>query len=362
MLEPEDEVRALVTLKNRDSEQHCLFYAVTLQDESAGDALLSLLLAKGAPADLRDSLSQTALFYAAVKGHSLQLSKLLEADPSPNSRDDYYQTPLFYACREGHVSAIQTLVDAGAEVNVADRQGHTPLHYAARHGHMEAIKRMIELGAAIDAQGTYRLTPRKWAETAGYANVANYLGSLEAEQKELKAGKTVKRLKATLMKSDAQGNKVPLTAEELRAFEVAHPEIAKYWQSETGLKELSEIDAEAVLESTRPWETRGKTLIRKIWKIVGAELFHEPVDPIRLNLPDYLDIITHPMDLGTIKKKLYGNVYTDGETMMTDFRLVFENCKKYNEGDEEVLGMCRHVEESYQAQVEALGLVKYVQS
>jgi hypothetical protein len=32
-----------------------------------------------------------------------------------------------------------------------------------------------------------------------------------------------------------------------------------------------------------------------------AWIFLEPVDPIKLNIPDYLDIIKKPMDFGTIK-------------------------------------------------------------
>ncbi len=32
--------------------------------------------------------------------------------------------------------------------------------------------------------------------------------------------------------------------------------------------------------------------------------FQHPVNTIELNIPDYFDIIKHPMDLGTIKKRL----------------------------------------------------------
>jgi len=39
-------------------------------------------------------------------------------------------------------------------------------------------------------------------------------------------------------------------------------------------------------------------------KIKDAEIFHKPVDPVMLGIPDYLDIIKHPMDFSTIKVKL----------------------------------------------------------
>jgi hypothetical protein len=38
-----------------------------------------------------------------------------------------------------------------------------------------------------------------------------------------------------------------------------------------------------------------------------TEIFREPVDVKKLNLPQYLEIIKHPMDLGTIKVTLFSH-------------------------------------------------------
>ena len=38
--------------------------------------------------------------------------------------------------------------------------------------------------------------------------------------------------------------------------------------------------------------------------------FLHPVDPIALGIPDYLQIITQPMDLSTIENKLKNNDYS----------------------------------------------------
>ena len=45
---------------------------------------------------------------------------------------------------------------------------------------------------------------------------------------------------------------------------------------------------------------RSKDLLQRMMREERARFFLEPVDPIALNLPDYLEIIKQPMDLGTV--------------------------------------------------------------
>ena len=49
-----------------------------------------------------------------------------------------------------------------------------------------------------------------------------------------------------------------------------------------------------------------------------------------LGLPDYPDIITTPMDLGTIEKKLNAGKYPDAKAFADDVRLVWKNAMTYN--------------------------------
>ena len=60
-------------------------------------------------------------------------------------------------------------------------------------------------------------------------------------------------------------------------------------------------------------KTPGNTVNQQVKKILipvmkhpQAWPFNEPVDPVRLNLPDYFDVIKNPMDLGTIKVQIRG--------------------------------------------------------
>jgi hypothetical protein len=57
------------------------------------------------------------------------------------------------------------------------------------------------------------------------------------------------------------------------------------------------------------WDKAAKRMINTLMKHTSAWIFLEPVDPDRLGIPDYFDIIKQPMDFGTIKQKLQSNQY-----------------------------------------------------
>ncbi|THH18596.1 hypothetical protein EW146_g2409 [Bondarzewia mesenterica] len=62
--------------------------------------------------------------------------------------------------------------------------------------------------------------------------------------------------------------------------------------------------------------------------IVGH--FAQPVDPVALSIPDYPSIIKKPMDLSTMRNKLDANMYPTAEKFRDDFKLMINNCVKYN--------------------------------
>lgn len=49
------------------------------------------------------------------------------------------------------------------------------------------------------------------------------------------------------------------------------------------------------------------------WKVKGSFWFHEPVDTVKYGILDYNDIISKPMDLGTVKKRLSHNFYANAK-------------------------------------------------
>ncbi|KAG7392511.1 hypothetical protein PHYPSEUDO_000199 [Phytophthora pseudosyringae] len=73
-------------------------------------------------------------------------------------------------------------------------------------------------------------------------------------------------------------------------------------------------------------------IVTKLTKEPGGDIFEHPVDVEEI--PDYLNFITNPMDLGTISTRLGRESYYIGPSAVSlfasDVRLVFQNCKTYN--------------------------------
>ncbi|XP_052444337.1 bromodomain-containing protein 3a isoform X2 [Carassius gibelio] len=76
--------------------------------------------------------------------------------------------------------------------------------------------------------------------------------------------------------------------------------------------------------------------------------FYKPVDAEALELHDYHEIIKHPMDLSTVKKKIDSREYQDAQCFATDVRLMFSNCYKYNPPDHEVVAMARKLQDVFE--------------
>jgi len=72
-------------------------------------------------------------------------------------------------------------------------------------------------------------------------------------------------------------------------------------------------------------------LVQEVRVLENAEIFAEPVDPIALNIPDYYQIIKHPMDLQTVEKKILANRYGNAYDFYEDLKLIFQNCCEYND-------------------------------
>ncbi|XP_078145529.1 bromodomain-containing protein 3-like [Centroberyx gerrardi] len=88
-------------------------------------------------------------------------------------------------------------------------------------------------------------------------------------------------------------------------------------------------------------------VIKALWRHQFSWPFYTPVDAVKLGLPDYHKIITTPMDLGTIKKRLENNYYWSATECMQDFNTMFTNCYIYNKPTDDIVLMALALEKIF---------------
>ncbi|RZS19084.1 hypothetical protein BHM03_00051432 [Ensete ventricosum] len=97
-------------------------------------------------------------------------------------------------------------------------------------------------------------------------------------------------------------------------------------------------------EKMDSFKTRECANILRILMIHPAGwVFKEPVDPVKLKIPDYFSIISKPMDLGTVKRKLGRKQYSSTVQFAADVRLTFSNAMRYNPPENEVHVMAKEL-------------------
>lgn len=77
-----------------------------------------------------------------------------------------------------------------------------------------------------------------------------------------------------------------------------------------------------------PLEAAMGRLLDSLFAKDEHEIFTEPVEIE--DVPDYTDVVTHPMDLGTMRTKLRSGNYQTLDDMENDFNLMIANCLAYN--------------------------------
>lgn len=81
--------------------------------------------------------------------------------------------------------------------------------------------------------------------------------------------------------------------------------------------------------------------VEKLLKKDKFNLFASPVEPTETFLPDYFDVVKHPMDLGSVVKKMNNREYKTAEEVISDIKLTFSNAVLYNgtEGESGFVGI-----------------------
>lgn len=94
---------------------------------------------------------------------------------------------------------------------------------------------------------------------------------------------------------------------------------------------LVRVKEQCIMMEINPIEATMSQLIDALYEKDVDEIFCDPVD---INeVPDYTEVVKHPMDLSTMKLKLQSGMYFTLGDMETDFNLMIKNCLDYNNRD-----------------------------
>ena len=100
--------------------------------------------------------------------------------------------------------------------------------------------------------------------------------------------------------------------------------------------------------------------LSNIWQQINdlddSYAFRERVDPIALQIPDYLKVIKKPMDLGTIKNKLDSGQYQDHWDFVDDMHQMFRNGHIYNKKPTRIYKSCTRLKETFEKIIDGVML------
>jgi hypothetical protein len=91
-----------------------------------------------------------------------------------------------------------------------------------------------------------------------------------------------------------------------------------------------------------------------LWDQPNGWWFHKRVDPVKMELPDYFDVVKEPMDLTIIRKRLDGNMYREISTFEADVELVFTNAMLYNEEGTDVYEVAKEMLDKFRGEAKEM--------
>jgi hypothetical protein len=75
--------------------------------------------------------------------------------------------------------------------------------------------------------------------------------------------------------------------------------------------------------------------------------FLEPVNPTRLGIPDYFDVIKEPMDLSTVEKNLKNYQYSTMNQFHVDINRIWFNSYHYNQKGSDIYKLTTEMDRFY---------------
>ena len=112
------------------------------------DQVIPLLVAKGAPINLRDKDGRTALHLAAYAGQASAVTALMDQKADPEMKENAGKmTALHLAVSQKHSETVQVLLEKGAQPSPEENNGYTPLFIAEKENLDDIIVLLKKHGA-----------------------------------------------------------------------------------------------------------------------------------------------------------------------------------------------------------------------
>ncbi|XP_060633688.2 cortactin-binding protein 2 isoform X3 [Anolis sagrei] len=147
------------------------------QAAAQGNVTLLSMLLNEEGLDINESCEDgySALYSAAMNGHTDCVRLLLTSKAQVDPVDKNGFTPLCSAVAQGHCKCAELLIKYHADVNHAAERGETPLFLACGNGNNECVKLLLEAGADRSAKTCDGWTPFHAAVDADNVDCLRYL-------------------------------------------------------------------------------------------------------------------------------------------------------------------------------------------
>lgn len=119
------------------------------------DAVVRLLLEKGADTEIKDRDQLTALIIVVRQSHKAIVRLLLKKGANFNAKNKMGRTVLMDAAGPGNAAITQLLLEQGVDVKTQDEFGQTALMVAAIYAREDIVQLLLEKGADVNAKNEH---------------------------------------------------------------------------------------------------------------------------------------------------------------------------------------------------------------
>ncbi|KAK6525843.1 hypothetical protein TWF281_010887 [Arthrobotrys megalospora] len=164
-----------------------------IKKKNGHEAVVRLLIERGVDLKVKDiDWGYMALTLIAENRHEVVIKLLIKKGVDLEVQNGWGQMPLIWAAANGHEAVVRLLIESGVDLEAKNRWGQTALILVAENGHKAVVRLLIERGADLEVQDGWGRTPLMWAMKEGHGAAVKSLieGGADLEVKDIVWGQT----------------------------------------------------------------------------------------------------------------------------------------------------------------------------